>query len=70
MKTIDKELMKAAVFAPCGTKDEDGKLFYPHVDCGWDCDNCPWNPREKARRLTTGIWINGKLYFERRTEIA
>ena len=70
MKTIDKELMKAAVFAPCGTKNEDGKLEYPHVDCEWDCDNCPWNPKEKTRRLKTGTFVNGMLIFKRRAEIA
>lgn len=70
MKTIDKELMKASVMAVCGYRNEDGKLDYPHVDCAWDCDNCPWNPREKARRLETGTWIGGTLIFQRRNEIA
>lgn len=65
-KKIDKEMLKASMRAPCGAKDENGKLTYPCVDCNWDCDNCAWNPREKARRLREGRVVNGTLLIKRR----
>lgn len=68
MKKQDKELMKAAMRAPCGSAD-GGKLSYPSVDCDWNCDSCPWNPREKARRFAEGRTVNGMLIFKRREEI-
>lgn len=64
MKT-DKETLKAVMNAPCGYKDERRKV-YPTVDCEYNCGNCDWNPREHERRMTTGVWKNGRLHFKRR----
>ena len=65
-----KEILKASIHAPCVTFDSKGKRVYPHVDCEWECDNCPWNPGEQARRLKTGTWINGSLNFKRRVFVS
>lgn len=51
---------KARVSAPCGyrTKSLSGKteVFYPAVDCAYDCDTCGWNPKEAKRRIRFGHW--------------
>ena len=61
----DKELIKAAMNAPCAHKGEK-RTEFPTVDCDFDCGNCDWNPREHERRLTEGEFINGSLHFKRR----
>ena len=61
-----KEVLKASIHAPCVTFDSRGKRVYPHIDCEWDCDSCPWNPAEQKRRIETRTFGNGSLKFKRR----
>lgn len=58
----EPEAMKAVMNAPCGYKAERGGINYPHVDCDWDCGNCDWNPKEHARRMETGTFVEEKRF--------
>lgn len=65
---------KATVSAPCGyrTKSLTGKteVFYPAVDCAYDCDSCGWNPREARRRMKVGRWEKAESRFNPATGAA
>lgn len=41
--------------APCGYRDKDnGRMYYPDVNCDFHCEACGWNPAEQKRRLREG----------------
>ena len=50
---------KQEIDAPCGTpywNDKHGKTekSFPNVACGYNCNDCGWNPAERERRMTEG----------------
>lgn len=59
-----QEFSKFAIKAPCVTRIGHRVQDAPEVDCLWQCSICGWNPKEKARRLREGKWINGQLHFK------
>ena len=53
---------KIKMGAPCLYEEWDdvkkkSSVVAPAVNCGYDCANCGWNPKEAQRRLENGAWM-------------